>query len=147
MMLLRIIEEFRVSEGDGLCSLGSIMITETIFIYPMLLPLLDNILIGIGMIISRKELWCMLLFLLCKLYPGMWVLVSMQTWKVLAKSYIVVCYVLTADFADAMPADEDRMPTDGNPHPLPGNLQQTMNNFVIPPHPEFGWNEIPQPEM
>ncbi|KAM0881896.1 hypothetical protein ACQ4PT_032653 [Festuca glaucescens] len=48
------------------------------------------------------------------------------------------CYVLTADFADVVPADEDPMPMDGNPHPLPGNLQAMMNNFVLPPFPELG---------
>jgi hypothetical protein len=60
------------------------------------------------------------------------------------QSWTAACYVLKADFADAMTADEDQMPVDGNPHPLPGNLQQMMNNFVIPPYLEIGWNEVPQ---
>jgi hypothetical protein len=32
---------------------------------------------------------------------------------------------------------------DGNPHPLPRNLQPMMHNFVLPPFPELGWNEWP----
>jgi hypothetical protein len=60
------------------------------------------------------------------------------------QSWTAACYVLKADFADAMTADEDQMPVDGNPHPLPGNPQQMMNNFVIPPYPEIGWSEVPQ---
>jgi hypothetical protein len=53
---------------------------------------------------------------------------------------------LTADFADAMPADEDPMPINGNPHQLPGNLQPMLHNFVLPPFPELGWNEVPPPQ-
>jgi hypothetical protein len=60
------------------------------------------------------------------------------------QSWTAACYVLTADFADVMPADEDQMPVDRNPHHLPGNLQHMMNNVVIPPYPEIWWNEIPQ---
>ncbi|KAK1611422.1 hypothetical protein QYE76_035095 [Lolium multiflorum] len=40
-------------------------------------------------------------------------------------------YVLTADFADALPADEDPMPPNGNPHALPGNLMPNMNFFLL----------------
>ncbi|KAM0824296.1 hypothetical protein ACQ4PT_070292 [Festuca glaucescens] len=46
------------------------------------------------------------------------------------QSWTAVCYVLTADFADAMPADEDQMPVDGNPHPLPGPV---LDELVKPP--------------
>jgi hypothetical protein len=35
------------------------------------------------------------------------------------ESWTADVYILTADFADALPADEDHMPLDGNPHPLP----------------------------
>jgi hypothetical protein len=38
------------------------------------------------------------------------------------ESWTAVCYILTADFADMLPHDEDQMPVDGNPHPLPGQL-------------------------
>src|SRR3954465_3307783 len=30
--------------------------------------------------------------------------------------------ILTADFAEQLPPDEDVMPIDGNPHPMPGEL-------------------------
>ncbi|KAK1662872.1 hypothetical protein QYE76_051031 [Lolium multiflorum] len=54
-------------------------------------------------------------------------------------------YILTADFADALPADEDPMPPDGNPHPLPGNLMPNMNLFVNPQYPEVGWDAVQEP--
>jgi hypothetical protein len=38
------------------------------------------------------------------------------------ESWTAPVFILSADFADALPADEDQMPPDGNPHPLPGNL-------------------------
>jgi hypothetical protein len=64
------------------------------------------------------------------------------------ESWTAPVYILSADFADALPADEDQMPPDGNPHPLPGHLQQFLNNFVMPQYPEIGWNAIPeQPEQ
>jgi hypothetical protein len=57
------------------------------------------------------------------------------------ESWTVVCYILTAEFADAIPHDEDQMPLNGNPHPLPGQLLPNLNNFVIPQYPEIGWND------
>jgi hypothetical protein len=60
------------------------------------------------------------------------------------RSWTACCFILSADFADIVPADEDPMPLDGNPHPLPGNLFIDHHNFVMPQYPEIGWNEIPQ---
>ena len=37
-------------------------------------------------------------------------------------SWTTPVYVLSMDFADILPADEDPMPLNGNPHPLPGQL-------------------------
>ncbi|KAM0869641.1 hypothetical protein ACQ4PT_040546 [Festuca glaucescens] len=48
-----------------------------------------------------------------------------------------------AEFADALPADEDQMPPDGNPHPLPGNQVVQNNMVVLPPFPQLGWNNAP----
>jgi hypothetical protein len=62
------------------------------------------------------------------------------------KSWTAALYILTADFVDALPADEDQMPFDGNPHPLPGQLLQNLNMFVMPQFPEIGWNVVQQPE-
>jgi hypothetical protein len=42
-----------------------------------------------------------------------------------------------------MPPDEDPMPFDGNPHPLPGMLVPNNNLFVLPQYPELGWNINP----
>jgi hypothetical protein len=60
------------------------------------------------------------------------------------RSWTACCFILSADFADIVPADEDPMPLDGNPHPLPGNLFIDHHNFVMPQYPEIGWNDIPQ---
>ncbi|XBI55160.1 hypothetical protein VPH35_037037 [Triticum aestivum] len=42
-----------------------------------------------------------------------------------------------------MPEDEDPMPLDGNPHPLPGHDLPIEHNFVLPPYPAIGWNDLP----
>src|SRR4051812_40789480 len=44
-----------------------------------------------------------------------------------------------------MPQEEDPMPLDGNPHPLPGQLQQDNLKFVLPQYPAIGWNDLPAP--
>ncbi|KAM0846425.1 hypothetical protein ACQ4PT_055676 [Festuca glaucescens] len=65
------------------------------------------------------------------------------------ESWTAPCYILTAGFADIFPADEDQMPPDGNPHPLPGNLLIDHNNFVLPQFLELGWDDLPmhQPQV
>ncbi|KAM0868195.1 hypothetical protein ACQ4PT_041499 [Festuca glaucescens] len=60
------------------------------------------------------------------------------------ESWIAPVYILTADFADILPADEDQMPPDGNPHPLPSELLQNHNLFVNPQFPEVGWDAVQQ---
>ncbi|KAM0827059.1 hypothetical protein ACQ4PT_068439 [Festuca glaucescens] len=57
------------------------------------------------------------------------------------ESWTAPCYVLSADFADILPPDEDQMPANGNPHQMPGQMQQDNNIFVLPQYPELGWNE------
>jgi hypothetical protein len=57
------------------------------------------------------------------------------------ESWTAPCYVLSADFADILPPDEDQMPANGNPHPMPRQMQQDNNIFVLPQFPELGWNE------
>jgi hypothetical protein len=52
-------------------------------------------------------------------------------------------YILTSDFADVIPANEDPMPVDGNPRPLPGALVPDNNMFVLPEYPANGWNDAP----
>jgi hypothetical protein len=47
-------------------------------------------------------------------------------------SWTTPLYILTVDFVDALSADEDPMPPDGNPHPLPRNLHQDPHVFVMP---------------
>jgi hypothetical protein len=59
------------------------------------------------------------------------------------ESWTAPVYILTAEFADALPADEDPMPPDGNPHPLPGNLMHNDNLLVQPQYPEIGWDAVP----
>jgi hypothetical protein len=57
-------------------------------------------------------------------------------------SWTAPCYVLTVDFSDIIPRDEDQMCANGNPHPLPSNLHHDFNNFVVPQFLELKWNEI-----
>ncbi|KAM0885808.1 hypothetical protein ACQ4PT_030071 [Festuca glaucescens] len=52
-------------------------------------------------------------------------------------------YIFGANFAEQLPADEDQMPLDGNPHHLPGNLMPHDNLFVLSQYPELGWNNAP----
>jgi hypothetical protein len=52
-----------------------------------------------------------------------------------------------AEFADVLPVDEDQMPPDGNPHPLPGHILQNLNMFVMPQYPEIGWDAVQQPKL
>jgi hypothetical protein len=61
------------------------------------------------------------------------------------KSWIAALYILTANFADALPADENQMPPDGYPHPLPGLLIQNPTMFVMPQFPEIGWDVVNLP--
>ncbi|KAM0847511.1 hypothetical protein ACQ4PT_054974 [Festuca glaucescens] len=58
------------------------------------------------------------------------------------ESWTAPVYILMADFADALPDDEDQMPPDGNPHPFPGELQLNNNLFVNPQFPEIGWDVV-----
>ncbi|KAM0914851.1 hypothetical protein ACQ4PT_011229 [Festuca glaucescens] len=59
------------------------------------------------------------------------------------ETWTAICYILTADFADMLPHDEDQMPVDGNPHPLPGQLHPGNFDWVMPQFPEIGWNNVP----
>ena len=43
-------------------------------------------------------------------------------------SWSAPVYVLSADFVDVLPADEDPMPFDGNPHPLLGQMHLNNHN-------------------
>ncbi|XBI89508.1 hypothetical protein VPH35_027303 [Triticum aestivum] len=60
-------------------------------------------------------------------------------------SWTAPCYILGANFAEQMPQDEDPMPIDSNPHPLPGHLIHEDNLFALPPYPALGWNDVPPP--
>jgi hypothetical protein len=61
----------------------------------------------------------------------------------LIESWTAPVYILTAEFADVFPPYEDQMPFNGNPHPLPGQLQPNLNMFVLPQFPEIGWDVNP----
>ncbi|KAM0879664.1 hypothetical protein ACQ4PT_034085 [Festuca glaucescens] len=58
------------------------------------------------------------------------------------ESWTAPVYILSADFAEVLPADEDPMPLDGNPHPFPGELMPNQNLFVNPQYPEIGWDAV-----
>jgi hypothetical protein len=59
------------------------------------------------------------------------------------RSWTAPVYIRTFDFADVIPANEDPMPVDGNPHPLLGALVSDNNMFVLPEYPANGWNDAP----
>uniref|UniRef100_A0A8I7B735 DUF7597 domain-containing protein n=1 Tax=Hordeum vulgare subsp. vulgare TaxID=112509 RepID=A0A8I7B735_HORVV len=44
---------------------------------------------------------------------------------------------------EILPNDEDPMPLNGNPHPLPGHLVHDNLQFALPPYPALGWNAVP----
>ena len=57
-------------------------------------------------------------------------------------SWTAAIYILTANFADVvLLADEDVMPLDGNPHPMPGHIPPPFPAWGVPPYPALGWNE------
>jgi hypothetical protein len=58
------------------------------------------------------------------------------------ESWTAPVYILSADFAEVLPADEDPMPLDGNPHPFPGEPMPNQNIFVNPQYPEIGWDAV-----
>ena len=60
-------------------------------------------------------------------------------------SWTVPCYILGANFAEQMPQDEDPMPLDGNPHPMPGHLIHEDNLFALLPYPALGRNDVSPP--
>lgn len=55
-------------------------------------------------------------------------------------SWTASCHILTAAFAEPRPPpqDEDMMPIDGNPHPMPGQLQPNEQFWALPPYPALG---------
>jgi hypothetical protein len=59
------------------------------------------------------------------------------------ESWTALYYILSADFAEVLPADEDLMLLDRNPHPLHGQMLHNLGNFVLPAYPELGWNDAP----
>jgi hypothetical protein len=59
------------------------------------------------------------------------------------ESWTAPCYILNAVFADIVVPDEDTMPFDGNPHPLPGQLLPNNNLLVMPHYPKLGWQVDP----
>jgi hypothetical protein len=58
------------------------------------------------------------------------------------ESWTAPVYILTVEFAEALPADEDQMPPDGNPHTFQGELQPNNNIFVNPKFLEIGWDAV-----
>ncbi|KAE8799125.1 hypothetical protein D1007_25508 [Hordeum vulgare] len=58
-------------------------------------------------------------------------------------SWSAPVYILGAATAEILPNDEDPMPLNGNPHPLPGHLVHDNLQFALPPYPALGWNAVP----
>lgn len=53
--------------------------------------------------------------------------------------------MLSTDFADVFPVNEDLMPFKGNPHSLPRQMHFDNHNWAMPEFPEIGWNDVPSP--
>ena len=66
-------------------------------------------------------------------------------WDGARVSWTAPIYILGANFAEQMPHDEDWMPINGNPHPLPGVPFPELPPFILPPYPAMGWNDVPPP--
>src|SRR4051812_31333945 len=63
-------------------------------------------------------------------------------WGGTVVSWTAAIYILTSNFAEAaLPADEDPMPSNGNPHPMPGHFPPNLPAWGAPPYPVMGWNE------
>uniref|UniRef100_A0A8I6XE61 DUF7597 domain-containing protein n=1 Tax=Hordeum vulgare subsp. vulgare TaxID=112509 RepID=A0A8I6XE61_HORVV len=58
-------------------------------------------------------------------------------------SWSAPVYILGTAAAEILPNDEDPMPLNGNPHPLPGKLVHDNLQFALPPYPALGWNAVP----
>ncbi|KAE8795388.1 hypothetical protein D1007_29730 [Hordeum vulgare] len=58
-------------------------------------------------------------------------------------SWFAPVYILGAAAAEILPNDEDPMPLNDNPHPLPGHLVHDNLQFALPPYPALGWNAPP----
>uniref|UniRef100_A0A8I6WVX7 DUF7597 domain-containing protein n=1 Tax=Hordeum vulgare subsp. vulgare TaxID=112509 RepID=A0A8I6WVX7_HORVV len=58
-------------------------------------------------------------------------------------SWSAPVYILGAAAAEILPNDEDPMPLNGNPHPLPGHLVHDNLQFALPSYPALGWNAVP----
>ncbi|KAE8803383.1 hypothetical protein D1007_20733 [Hordeum vulgare] len=67
------------------------------------------------------------------------------TWGGARVSWSTPLFILGAAFAEQMPNDEDHMPLNGNPHPMPGQLELDNLLFALPPYPALGWNDVPPP--
>ncbi|KAE8793363.1 hypothetical protein D1007_32018 [Hordeum vulgare] len=58
-------------------------------------------------------------------------------------SWSASVYILGAAAAEILPNDEDPMPLNGNPHPLPGYLVHDNVQFALSPYHVLGWNAVP----
>lgn len=58
-------------------------------------------------------------------------------------SWSAPVYILGTAAAEILPNDEEPMPLNGNPHPLPGQLVHHNLQFALPPYPALGWNAVP----
>uniref|UniRef100_A0A8I6X9V1 DUF7597 domain-containing protein n=1 Tax=Hordeum vulgare subsp. vulgare TaxID=112509 RepID=A0A8I6X9V1_HORVV len=58
-------------------------------------------------------------------------------------SWSAPVYILGAAATEILPNDEDPMPLNGNPHPLPGHLVNDNLQFALPPYPALGWTAVP----
>ena len=79
------------------------------------------------------------------LVPRDVVFMDYAAWGGARVSWTAPLYILGANFAEQMPQDEDRMPINDNPHPVPGVPFPELPPFILPPYAALGWNDVPPP--
>ena len=79
------------------------------------------------------------------LVPRDVVFMDYAAWGGARVSWTAPLYILGANFAEQMPQDEDWMPINGNPHPVPGVPFPELPPFNLPAYPALGWNAVPPP--
>lgn len=79
------------------------------------------------------------------LVPQSVVFHEFANWGGTIVSWTAAVYILTGGhFANAiLGADEDPMPLNGNPRPMPGQNPPPQPFRAMPPYPALGWNAVP----
>ena len=76
------------------------------------------------------------------------VFMNFAAWGGARVSWTAPLYILGANFAEQMQQDEDWMPINGNPHPVPGVPFPELPPFNLPAYLALRWNVVlPSPSQ